>query len=334
MGRRRLGEIAERLIAGGRSPGTPAAVIERGSHPMQRTVEGTLGTIAEEARRAAVEAPALVVIGEAGLRGELAWFETRPLSGRRVVVTRPRPQAEAFSRALEELGAEVVAFPTIRIADPPDPEPLRRAVGEARSFDWIVFTSANGVERFWAALRAAGGDTRRLGGVSLCAIGPATAAALEAEGARADLVPPEYVAEAVVEALEGACELRGARILLPRAEVARSVLPDSLRERGAEVHDVPAYRTEPDGEQAEGVRGMLRRGEVDVVTFTASSTVRNFADLVGTDVGGARVACIGPVTAATARELGLEVAIEAGVYTVPGLLDAIVRHFAAGEGAP
>jgi uroporphyrinogen III methyltransferase/synthase len=248
------------------------------------------------------------------------------LSGLRVVVTRPRAQAGDFVRALEGLGAEVVDFPTIRIEDPSDPEPLRRAVARCDGFDWIVFTSVNGVERFWHELRAGGADTRALAGVSLCAIGPATAAAIELEGARADLLPDEYVSEAVAEALAEDTELRGARVLLPRAEVARSALPELLRARGAEVVEVAAYRTVADGAGAEEVKRRLRAAEVDVVTFTSSSTVRHFVSLVGTDLGRAIVASIGPITSATARELGLEVEIEAAAYTIPGLTDAIVAR--------
>jgi uroporphyrinogen III methyltransferase/synthase len=250
----------------------------------------------------------------------------RPLDGTRIVVTRPRAQASDFSHALEELGAEVVDFPTIRIVDPSDPEPLRRAVAWWDSLDWIVFTSGYRVERFWSELRAGGADTRALSGVSLCAIGPATAAAIDLEGARADLMPPEYVSEAVARALAEKADLRGARVLLPRAEIARSALPELLRERGAEVVEVAAYGTELDGAGAGEVERRLRQNEIDVVTFTSSSTVRNFVALVGADVGRALVASIGPITSATARELGLDVAIEASAYTIPGLTGAIVAR--------
>jgi uroporphyrinogen III methyltransferase / synthase len=250
----------------------------------------------------------------------------RPLAGRRVVVTRAREQAGGFVERLEALGAEVVALPTIRVADPEDPALLRRAAAEAGTFDWVVFTSANAVERFFAALAGAG---RALapGTVRTCAVGPATAAALEARGLRADVVPGEFVGEAVVEALAAAGELRGKRVLLPRATEARAVLPEGLRARGAEVVEVAAYRTVPDGAGAEGLRARLAAGEVDVVTFTAGSTARSFAALLGTDVGGAKVASIGPVTSAVLRELGLPVDIEAKEYTVPGIVAAIVDYY-------
>lgn len=253
------------------------------------------------------------------------------LLGKRIMITRPRAQAGDFTARLTELGAEVIQFPTIRIVDPTDPKPLRAAVAAADEYEWIVFTSVNGVERFWGELADAGLDTRFLHGVSLCAIGPATAAAIEMHGARADLIPEEYVAEAVVEALSAEMELRGSRILLPRAEVAREVLPEQLRARGARVDEVPAYRTLPDESAVDEARRRLEADEVDVITFTSSSTVRNFVELIGTRTGHARVASIGPITSATAREVGMEVAIEAEEYTVEGLVEAILRHFAGSE---
>jgi uroporphyrinogen III methyltransferase / synthase len=256
---------------------------------------------------------------------------SKPLLNRRVVVTRPRAQSAEFIEELERLGADVIAFPTIRITDPEDSEPLRAAVREVGSFHWIVFTSVNGVDRFWGELRAAGLGSDSLADVSLCAIGPATAAAIEEEGARAELIPDEFVAEAVVEALLRHGSLEGARILLPRAAEARSVLPDSLREHGAYVLEVAAYRTVPDLEGSEQVRRLLRTNEVDLITFTASSTVRNFVESVGTEIGSARVASIGPITSGTARNAGLPVQVEASEYTIPGLTSAIVRYYVGEE---
>ena len=266
-----------------------------------------------------------------GLRDALAWWDRRPLSGRRIVVTRARAQASDFAAALEALGAEVVQFPTIRIIPPADEAPLLAAAGQAASYDWIVFTSVNGVERFWYALAQQGCDARALGGVKVCAIGPATAAELGRRGITADVVPGEFVAEAAVLALDAADDLAGRRILLPRADVARAVLPEQLRARGAEVVEVAAYTTVQDGTDAERVRGLLQRGEVDAVTFTASSTVRNFVEMVGADVGRAKVASIGPVTSGTAREAGLAVDLEAAEYTIPGLVQAL-RDFYTGGG--
>jgi uroporphyrinogen III methyltransferase / synthase len=328
----RMEENFARLTAAGRSPDTPAAAIEWGTYPRQRTVTGTLSTLPALAREANVGAPSIVVVGDVvALRGELAWFDRRPLSGRRIVVTRARAQASAFAAKLEALGAEVIQLPAIRVEAPEDPRPLREAAGCVDSFDWLVLTSANGVDRFFAALRESGRDARALAKASVCAIGPATAAQLETHGIRADLVPPEFVAESAVEAL-AAAGVAGKRVLVPAAEDARPVLADGLRAAGAEVVQVTAYRTVPDGAGADEVRRRLDAGEVDLLTFTAASTARNFAALVGTETGGAQVASIGPVTSAALRELGMGVGVEAEEATIDGLLRAIRGHYAGGAG--
>ena len=244
MGVGKMADNFRRLVEHGRAPDTPAAAIEWGTYPRQRTVSGTLQTLPAIAKEAGIGAPSLIVVGEVvGLRETLGWWDRRPLSGRRIVVTRARAQASDFAAALEALGAETVQFPVIRIAPAQDPEPLRRAAAQAGTFDWIVFTSANGVERFWYALSEQGCDARALGGVRVCAIGPATAAELERRGVAPDLVPDQFVAESAVRALLGASRVRGERILIPRAAVARPVLPDALREAGAEVVEVAAYTT-------------------------------------------------------------------------------------------
>jgi uroporphyrinogen III methyltransferase / synthase len=305
----------------------PAALIVNGASPRQRTSTGTLAALAVNGERE-VEANAVLVIGAAVQRRErLAWFETRPLFGKRVVVTRPRAQAADFVTSLESLGAEVLQVPTIRIHPPPDTEPLHEAARQVDTFDWIIFTSVNGVARFWAALRDAGRDARSLAGVSVCAIGPATGAALELEGVHPDLIPERFVAEGVVDALVAETGVAGLRFLLPRAEVARSVLPAELRARGGEVVEVVAYRTVADAARAESLRGELSSGSIDLITFTSSSTVHNFVDMLGTQIGRAEVATIGPITSASAREHGLPVHVEAAEYTVPGLVRAIERHY-------
>jgi uroporphyrinogen III methyltransferase/synthase len=330
MGVGKMADNFRRLVDHGRAPNTPAAAIEWGTYPRQRTVSGTLQTLPGIAKAAGIGAPSLIVVGEVvALRETLGWWDRRPLSGRRIVVTRARAQASDFAAALEALGAETVQFPVIRIAPAEDPEPLRQAAARAGTFDWIVFTSANGVERFWYALAEQRCDARALGGVRVCAIGPATAAELERRGVTPDLVPDQFVAESAVRALLDASRVRGERILIPRAAVARPVLPDALRQAGAEVVEVAAYTTVQDGSGAEQVRAMLARGEVDAVTFTASSTVTSFVELVGADVGRAKVASIGPVTSATARELGLAVDVEAAEYTTPGLVQALRGLLAA-----
>jgi uroporphyrinogen III methyltransferase/synthase len=243
-----------------------------------------------------------------------------------VVVTRPRRRADALSSRLRELGAAVVEYPTIAIEPPEDLGPLRRAVRALPEYDWVVFTSVNGVDRVLSALEGAAGEpSDALAGSRVAAIGPATADALRAAGVRVDVVPDEYRAEALLRALRGATEcLEGRRVLLARAAEAREVLPEGLRRSGARVDEVAAYRTVPGRPDVEDLPAGLRRGEVDWLTFTASSTVRNFVDLAGRDVGPARVATIGPITAGTAQELGLPVHAVAEEYTVPGLVRALV----------
>jgi uroporphyrinogen III methyltransferase/synthase len=328
----RMEENFARLVASGRPADTPAAAVEWGTYPRQRTVTGTMATLPEIVRAANIGAPSIVLVGDVvGLREELAWFDRRPLSGRRIVVTRARAQASEFAAALEALGAEVIQLPVIRIVPPEDPAPLREAAGRAGEFDWIVFTSVNGVEHFFAALAEHGRDARALANARVCAIGPATAAEAARYGIRADLVPDEFVAEAAVEALASA-GVEGKRILLSRAEIARAVLPDGLRAHGAEVVEVTAYRTEQDGAGADEVRRRLDAGEIDLVTFTASSTVRNFAALVATEVGSAKVASIGPITSQTVREMGMTVDVEAAEYTIPGLVQAIRGFYAESAG--
>lgn len=248
-----------------------------------------------------------------------------PLEGKTVVVTRAPHQADELKELLEARGARVLVHPTIRIRPPADPRPLRRSTRRLAWYDWLIFTSVNGVAAFRQALDDTGqkGEPPPMPGLRTCAIGPATARAMQEElGLRADVVPGEYVAEAVLRALEKAASLEGRRVLLPRAAEARDVLPEGLEARGAMVDVVEAYRTEAVEEGADELRERLAAGEVDLLTFTASSTVRNFAETVGSDVGRARVAVIGPVTATTARELGIRVDAVAEEYTIPGLVDA------------
>lgn len=274
--------------------------------------------------------------------------EQGPLAGERVVVTRPPGQADSFARRLRELGAEPVACPTIRIVPPGDPEPLLRAARELASYDWVVFTSVNGVDRLAEALEGEGRNPEEglPARARVAAIGPSTAErARERFGVEPDVVPDEYRAEALVRAIrraaargnpppewpeeesgDGGRELEGQRMLLPRAAEARAVLPDSLEAAGASVDEVAAYRAvAPDDEELASVRERLRAGEIDWLTFTASSTVRNFVSVLGTEVGGACVAAIGPITAGTARELGLDVDVVAEEYTIPGLIEAMIR---------
>jgi len=312
-------EIARRLMAAGRSASTPAAAIRWATRPDQRVLIGTLGDLADQITRHRLKPPAMIIVGEVvRLRDKLDWFGRLPLFGRTVVVTRAREQAAPLAARLAELGAQVVELPTIEIQAPADWTPLDNALARLESFDWLIFTSANGVRFFIRRLDESGRDLRALRG-RLCAIGPATAAALGALHLRVDLMPAEYVAESVVAAFEK-IPLEGSRILLPRAAEARDLIPKELQKRGARVTVVEAYRTVP-------AHGSCWPADLlpDWITFTSSSTVENFHSLFGVEcLNGVRVASIGPVTTATARRLGIQVAVEPAEHTVAGLVAAIL----------
>lgn len=340
MGVGNLPKIVHALTARGRDPSTPAAAIAQGTVPGQHTATGTLESLARKVEEARIEPPALIVVGDVvELRDQLAWFERRPLFGRRIVVTRTRTQASTLVTKLEELGAETIEMPTIRIEDPDHWGPVDRALDELDRFDWVAFTSVNGVERFLRRLFESGRDVRALGRIRLCAIGPSTADALGRYRLRADLTPERYVAESLVDAFRDRGDLAGARFLLPRGDLARSVLPEGLRELGAEVIEVTMYRTvaPESGEQPFADCGLESSiedeiGRIDAVTFASSSAVRNFVQMLGQDrarsvLGDAAVMSIGPVTSDRARMLGLRVAAEAKVHTIPGLVKAMVSYF-------
>jgi uroporphyrinogen III methyltransferase/synthase len=332
MGVGQLPEIVGKLTRHGRPPGTPAAVIRWGTRAEQEVVTGTLADLAEKCR--GMKPPALIVVGEVvALREKLRWFEALPLAGKRILITRAREQASSFAQLLEAAGAEVVEFPTIRIAPPENWTPLDAAIQRLREYQWVIFTSANGVRFFWDRLQVAGRDARDLSGITICAIGPATAATLLSLGVRADIVPAEFKAEALVEAIGAGIgeRIRGVRMLLARAAEAREVLPEELTRRGAQVDVVAAYRTVKDTPDADGLRTMLREGKIHAVTFTSSSTVRHFLDLVGEEAGallkGVVVASIGPITAQAAARHGIISQIVPENYTIPALAEALIRHF-------
>ncbi|CAN5635852.1 uroporphyrinogen-III C-methyltransferase [soil metagenome] len=331
-GPKQIRPVLEALASHGRPADETAVLIYDATMPAQRTIEGTVGTIAGQADEAN---PALLVIGAvAGLRQHLRWFDERPLFGRRIVVTRSREQAGELIDMLEERGAEAIAAPTIRIVPPEDTEALDRACAQAGTFDWLVFTSANGVDAFMRRLLTIG-DIRDLKGVRICTTGSATAGRLQRYGIRVDLTPSEFRAEAVAEALRGVEDLAGTRFLLPRADLARDYLADELRDAGAEVADVAAYRTVPATAEREGdpdVYRMLLDRKIDAVTFTSASTVRNFAEILGRDQAAdllrtIAVASIGPVTAEAAQQLGIHTTVMPERYTIPDLVDALVDHF-------
>jgi uroporphyrinogen III methyltransferase / synthase len=269
-------------------------------------------------------------VGEcARLRERLAWVEKLPLFGRRIVVTRAAAQAIEFAGGLRALGAEVIEFPTIAAAPPSSFTTLDHAIGKAASFDWLIFTSARGVDAFIARLRTLGRDLRALGPAAIAAIGPATAERLRHYALQVAVMPPEYRAEAIIDAI-GAAKIKGARILIPRAEVAREILPQLLRDHGArEVVVAPAYRTVlPDDPDAARIRELAASHALDLVTFTSSSTVANFRSMIGAAAAGLKAAVIGPITAESARRLGFDVIVSPANYTVDGLTQAIVEHYA------
>jgi uroporphyrinogen III methyltransferase/synthase len=323
MGIRNLERIAWSLVEGGRSEAEPVAVVARGTTGRQRTVTGTLGDIAARVQEAGIAPPAVTVVGTVvDLREDLAWFEReRPLLGRSVVVTRARAQASGLARRLAtELGADVVEAPAIR-AEPLRAADLDAALASPGDLALVCLTSVNGVEALWGALERAGRDARALAGVRFAVVGVPTAAVLAARGIRADVVPERQVAEGLVDAL-AAEPVEGRRVLVVRAEGGRDVVPEALRARGAEVIDVAAYRTVAEA-PPEDV--LAAAAEADYVTFTSSSTVRNFVEAIGERFPrSARVVSIGPATTATARELSVEVHVEAERHDVDGLLDALV----------
>ncbi len=335
MGVRKLDSLMQLLVANGRSPDCPAAVIQSASLPSQRTVVGTVSTIAGLARDAGLGMPALTVVGEVlRLRDPLRWYERKPLFGKRVLITRAEGQAAAMAQHLRDAGAEPVLAPAIRIAPPADPAPLRKAAADAASYDWVVFTSANAVTAFFAELAAQGGDGRRLGGVRVAAIGPVTAEQLRAHGIKPDAIPELYRGEAVAHSIiaQHGGSMQGVTVLLPRAEVARDALPERLRAAGARVDVVPAYRTlPPEAEDRARLRALIEQRQIDVVTLTSSSTLDNLVDALGADaprlLQGLTVASIGPITTETAERRGVHVALTATEYTVDGLIAALMCHF-------
>lgn len=335
-GARQVPGILEALLEHGWAPSDPAALVFRGTLPEQETFQGTIAQVSEVAGQPGQRDPALLVVGRVtGLREHLRWFDARPLFGKRIVVTRPREQAGELVEQLEALGATVVEAPTIRIVPPEDFGPLDEACANAGAFDWIAFTSVNGVDYFMQRLLLGPGDVRDLHGVRICAIGPGTSDRLRRHGIKVDLMPPEYRAEAVLEALLAAGPLDGKRVLLPRADVARDLLADELKKSGALVSEVTAYRSVPVEIDAPGepdIYRMLLDGKIDVVTFTSPSTVRHFARVYGKDqaadlLNATLVASIGPVTAEAAEQGGIRTSIMPTEYSITGLVRAIVEHF-------
>lgn len=330
MGVKNLPHIVENLIKKGKSPETPCAVIQWGTTPRQKTAEGTLSTIVEEVKKKGITAPAIIVVGEVvKLRKNFNWYEKKPLFGKRIVITRTREQASKLKELLLEEGAEVIEIPTIEVT-PLFNKETKEALKNLSSYDWLIFTSENGIRFFFEALFNEGYDVRALGGLKIAVIGPATFEALKKWGLKADLMPEKnYTQEGLISAFERV-DVSGKRILLVRARVAREVLPENLRERGAELTILPIYETLKPKNSAELLKKALSEG-VEAVTFTSSSTVENFFEIMKeTDLNlpqGVVLASIGPITSATLRKFGYLPTVEAKEYTIPGLVQALIDYY-------
>ena len=333
----RLPTILNSLLSHGRPAEDSAAVIYDGTLPTQETHLGSIDELLRLTRESTDRRPAILVVGRvAALREHLRWFDQRPLFGKRILVTRPREQAGELVEWLEAMGAEAIEAPMIRILPPEDYAPIDAACARAGTFDWIIFSSARAVDVFIERLLGTPLDLRALSGTRLCAVGQATADRLRRYGLKVDLMPAEYRAEAVVGAMSATVDVRGLKVLLPRANIGREVIADELRKQGADVTDVVAYRTvitDPEREEEPDVYRMLLDRRIDVVTFTSASAVRHFVKVLGAEPAAdllrtTIVASIGPVTAEAAAQCRIETTIQPPQYTIPALVDAIAEHFA------
>ena len=330
MGVKNLSQITANLTSHSVHADTPAALIRWGTTENQETLIGTISDIAGKAKERHFSPPAVLVVGRVvDLRGMLSWYETKPLFGKGIVITRPEVQTEEFAGLLHAQGARVIHFPTIKIVPPVSYDGLDRAIAGLSEYQWIIFTSPNGVVFFLRRLKELGRDIRDLKGLQICTLGPATAAQLEQSGIRVDLVPDEFISEGVVKAFEK-INLRRSRILLPRAETARDVIPEGLAKLGSEVDVVTAYRTVNSGRDKAELVSLINDGKVDVITFTSPSTVANFMEIMGQDYAipkRVKIACIGPVTAAAVKKVRLPVDIIQKRYTIPGLVETLTKYF-------
>jgi uroporphyrinogen III methyltransferase/synthase len=329
MGVKNIGQITETLISHGKLPDTPAALIRQGTTPQQEIIAGTLGTIVELAQARKFSPPAILVVGKVvDLRDTLNWFEQKPLFGKGVVITRPERQADDLAQLLSAEGADPIHFPTIKIVPPESWQELDEAIEKLPTYEWLIFTSANGVHFFFERLRDKNKDIRELKGIKICCIGPATAGQIEDKGIKVDLVPKQFIAEGILQSF-AAMDLNRRKILIPRAAQARDILPEGLKKQGAEVDVVTTYRTINSGKKKEELAAMIYDNKVDVITFTSSSTVTNFVEIMGRDFTlppRIDVACIGPVTAATAKKAGFQIDISREEYTMEGLVQSLINH--------
>lgn len=327
MGIEHLDEIVQALVKNGRAEDTPVALVRWGTHPIQQTVVGTLANIVEVAEQNGITPPAVTIVGDVvRMREAISWFENRPLFGKRIIVTRAESSGDSLSVQLMNLGAQVDEYPVIKFIDPPDFVVVDSAIAELNTFDWIVFTSANGVEWFVRRLFDRGHDVRSLTNIKIAAIGPKTAESVRKMRLKVDYVPTKYVAESVIEEFPENISAR--KILIPRALEAREELPSGLRGLGAEVVVAPVYQTITDQSSAEPLRERLQARDVDIVTFTSASTVNSFFELADdVDTSQMTAACIGPITAASAGSRGFINIISASEYTIEGLVDSLIGHY-------
>jgi uroporphyrinogen III methyltransferase/synthase len=332
MGVKNLERIARHLVHHGMPSDTPVALIRWGTTAKQQAVTGTLDTIAQRVAAAGLKAPAIIVVGQVvKLRETLNWFENQPLLGKTIVVTRSREQASDLVFSLSGLGAECLECPTIEVVPTDDPKPLENAIDRLPNYDWLIFTSVNGVRFFFERLFAQNKDVRALHHIKTAVIGPATAGRLLDFGIKCDIVPESYRAESVVKAFAN-IDVKNKKILFPKAQKARSVLPMELVKMGAVVDEITAYRTQPVRDGADQLLSRLKEGSIDLITFTSSSTVQNFQALLPPEsmpalLNGVVIACIGPITADTAKKLGFTVDIVAESFTIPGLRQAILQYY-------
>lgn len=325
MGLNNLSKIRSQLIKYGKSPETPAAVISKGTTAEQKVAIGTLENIEQKLQN--ITYPAIIVVGDViNLREHINWFENKPLFGRKILVTRARHQASVLSQKIRELGGEAVEFPTIEIQPSDNKNELKNMYDSLNKYQWLIFTSVNGVELFFEKLNKFGFDIRNLGSAKMCAIGEATRQAIEERCLKVEFTPKEYVAESLIDGLKEKikpCD----NVLIPRADVAREILPEQLRELGASVDVVPLYKTTIPEKSFEELENILQ--DIDTITFASSSTVTNFVKILGKDnielLKNKKIACIGPITAETAKESGLSVNIMPEEYTIDGLINALME---------
>ncbi len=335
MGVKNLPNIVDNLKNAGMSEDTPIALVRRGTTNEQKTTTGSLRNIVEKSKREDIKPPAVIVVGDVvKLHREFNWFENKHLFGKTVLVTRAREQASSLVKELSDIGAFCIEFPVIKVIPPSSFDKTDEAVKKISSYDWIIFTSANGVSFFFERLFKLGLDVRALGNLKTGVIGPVTADKLLEFGIKSDIIPEKYVAESVIEAFKDE-DIKGKKVLLPRAKEARYVLCEKLIEMGAIVDEIPIYETVKSDENKENLLKLLMKKDIDIVTFTSSSTVKNFKDMLPEDkfkelTEGVIIASIGPITSNTAKELGFSVDIEAEEYTISGLCEAILQFFSKG----